>query len=1191
MGNFTRRAIAFILGIVVGLVTLFGGMAGAMYWAFKNLTLSKLGAMQEDESGLGDATIEDLVALVMLAQTDPESFTIQKLEEQGIDVLKLLETMGVDFSKADSIDYDKLKDISPLLLFSGEGLNEISFSTIFALLPKGEDGVYPVFSAGARNMLRGYSLGYLLATDETTGQMRLFSEISGLKIGSLFPKTFTETYSQEKCEYVYTAENPALEKFGNLKISLITNNVTGENVFDLGYELNEGELKEIGDEYIVDFLAGLISGGDETSKEETKQSLALFDGVLVKELFKFDEVQGAYEFNQEVLFSGFSIGKLMGYTKCTETERCPIHSGVNNCDGGWYEKCDNTISCPVHNGTNCEDSTDEYALFAPDTADGLITKNLISLEIEDLFGGGLEVSLFVKDVYLGHSLGYKIASSKNVTISSGYCDKDCALEDGHSHTYYWLDDNGEFVGSLYSDISNMALEDALNGEGLDLEGTVETSYLGDLLGKYKKDGEWYDDSACTIPTKSETAMEKILLAIYDKNMQDFSNGNLALDELLDGIKLGELMGYAIGEKDGYCNADCLQEHDHEYCWIKDGSEAELTSINKELYRIEISSLIKGDTKIDETFNDLPLGELLGKYKKDGDWYDDSACTIPTKSETAMDKIMLVIYDKTIDDFKTGTLSLEELLDGIKLGELMGYSIGVKDGYCSEDCANAEEGHKHKYYWLKDGEDAKLSRLNESLYAIVVDDLIGGKTEMKDALNDLYIGDLLGKYYIDGEWFEDADGKTLVKNATAMDKIMKSIYGKTMDEMSNGSLKLEDMLKSVKLGELMSYTYSDGVWKDKDGAVVKFSKFDKTLYETDVEELVSGKDFKAILSGLYVGELMGNSYDKENGVWYDENENKKELDILEKTIYEVEVSDFLNNKVNFKQTMEHLYVGQLMGYSIGVKNGYCSEDCANVEEGHKHKYYWLKGGDEPVDNLNMIMADVQLAEIFNGTFNLKSKIDDVTLGDVITIDEDTPTILKMLSGSKINELSQDINNMYLGKVMGYTIGEEDGYCKANCDSEEEGHKHNYYWLDGTDVVEGLNAKIANYTFETFATEGFNTNDFTLGDVIKDDKEYEKNEEDGESPIFSLLDVSDMANINGVALERQDVEKRKNVPISEVATRMKKGVTNATLAQLMECGVLDLSSVEDTLNDKLGNTWTSYTMQEFITTVIYLIPNKT
>ena len=924
MGNFTRRAIAFILGMVVGIVTLFGGMAGAMYWAFKNLTLSKIGAMQEDESGLSDATIEELVALVMLARSDPDSFTIQKLEEQGIDVLKLLGGLGVDFSNADQIDYDKLKDISPLLLFSSEGLNEISFSTVFALLPKGEDGKYPLFSYGARNMLRGYSLGYLLATDETTGQMRLFNELGSLKIGSLFPKTFTETYSEEKSEYIYTAENSALEKVGNLKIALITNNVKEGATFDLGYELNEGELKEIGDALLVDFLADLISGSDETAKQETKQMLSLFDGVFVKELFKFNDDGDVYEFNAEVLFAGFSIGKFMGYTQCAESETCPVHENVLECNGAWYEKCTESETCPVHGDSGCTGKENEYKEYASDTAEGLITKNLINLSIEEILMGGFEITNLVGGVYLGHSLGYKIASSEDgTTIPSEYCDKNCTVE--HSeHKYYWVNDAGEFVGTLYNDFANISLESAMLG-GINLEGIIEGSCLGELLGKYKKDGVWYDDSACTEKTKNESAMDKILLSIYDKNTDDFSNGTLKLEELLDGIKLGELMGYTIGENEHYCKADCAIE---------------------------------------------------------------------------------------------------------------------------------EEGHKHVYYWLKDGVEQN------------------------------------------------------------------------------------------------------------------FTKFDKTLYETKVSNLVDGTlNFKTILGDLYVGELMGNTYD--GTVWEKEDGSTLTLDVLNKAIYEIKVSELLNGGVEFKTKLGHIHVGELMGYTGSV--------------GAWHD------GTGPVSKLNSVMADVKLEEIFDGSFNLKSKVDTLTLGDVITIDEDTPKILQMLEGSKINELSQDINEMYLGEVMGYTECTESETCPVH--SGGDGCTGKWHREDGS-VVDGLNAKIANYTFETFASTGFETDDFTLGDVIKDDKEY------GEEGIFSLLDVGEIDNDGDGTIEEGDyaeitgngaVEKRKNIPISEVATRMKKGVTKATLEQLMKCGVLDLSSVEGKLVTIFeGESWKQLSMQGFIEAVIAKIP---
>ncbi|MBR4420514.1 MAG: hypothetical protein IKT32_06495, partial [Clostridia bacterium] len=579
----------------------------------------------------------------------------------------------------------------------------ISFSTIFAFLPKGEDGTYPIFSEGARNMLRGYSLGYLLETDYETGVMRLFSELGVLKIGSLFPNMFIETYDEENSEYVYTAESPAIEKLGNLKISLLTKVMNEEEPFDIGYELHNGELKEIGELGIADFLSDLIAGDDEELKEQAKESFFIVADLLVKDLFAYDDEQQMYVVDLEQLLSNFSIGTFMGYVKCTENENCSIHKGIA-CDGNWYERCSNSENCIIHGDTGCE-GKEKYKAYSNDTAEGLITKNLINLNVQEIMAGGFEISAIVDGVYLGHSLGYTISTN----APAGYCNKDCALTESHTeHTYYWVDGTNSYVGKLYNDMSNIALVKALNGEGIDLEGIVVDSRLGELLGKYNKNGAWYDDSNCTIPVSNETAMDKILLSIYDKTMGDISNGSLDLGEMLDNIKMGELMGYTY---------------------------------------------------------------------ENGAWYKDVECT--------------------------------------------------------------------------------------------------------DALD----------------------------NVTAMDKIMISIYGKTMDEIKGEDgtgLKLEDLLDGIMLGELMDHVYYEGVWykgEIKAENVVTFNKFDKTLYETLVSELVTGeKDFKVILGDLYVGELMGNTYDKDNGVWYKENGDVLELGILDKTIYEVPVADILNNDVDFKDVL-------------------------------------------------------------------------------------------------------------------------------------------------------------------------------------------------------------------------------------------------------------------------------------------------
>ena len=1426
MGNFTRRVIAFIMGMVVMLVTLLGGVAGTMYWAFKNLSLSKIGVMQDDNSGIADATIEDLVALVLLVQSDPESFTIAKLEEQGIDVLQLLGTLGVDLSKADSADYENLKNISPLLLFSGEGLYQISFSTIFAFLPKGEDGTYPIFSEGARNMLRGYSLGYLLETDYETGAMRLFSELGVLKIGSLFPNMFIETYDEENSEYVYTAESPAIEKLGNLKISLLTKVMNEEEPFDIGYELHNGELKEIGELGIADFLSDLIAGDDEELKEQAKESFFIVADLLVKDLFAYDDEQQMYVVDLEQLLSNFSIGTFMGYVKCTENENCSIHKGIA-CDGNWYERCSNSENCIIHGDTGCE-GKEKYKAYSNDTAEGLITKNLINLNVQEIMAGGFEISAIVDGVYLGHSLGYTISTN----APAGYCNKDCAITESHTeHTYYWVDGTNSYVGKLYNDMSNIALVKALNGEGIDLEGIVVDSRLGELLGKYNKNGAWYDDSNCTIPVSNETAMDKILLSIYDKTMGDISNGSLDLGEMLDNIKMGELMGYTyengawydgnelleltelnksiydmevsklvngemefddvldgllLGELMGYTNDNGVWKDGNEVLTLteldkalydvevskilngefevndvldglllgelmgytydngvwyddnnvaltlteldkalydvevskivngefeigdvldglllgelmgytydngvwydennealtlteldkalydvevskivngefeindvldglllgelmgytcdngvwKDGEEAlTLTKLDKAIYDVEVSKIVNGEFEIKDVLDGLLLGELMGYTYDDGAWYDESKVLKLTAFDRALYKVEVskildgeievgdildglylgelmsyeikaeegycdkdcvldgdhkhnfywvdsngaqlelseidkALYRADVSTIIDGEFEIGDVLDGLKMGELMGYKIKAETGYCDKDCV-LDGDHKHEYYWVdENGAQLKLNELDKALYRMDASKILDGEFVVDDILEGLKMGELMGYTYDNGVWYKDVECTDALENVTAMDKIMISIYGKTMDEIKGEDgtgLKLEDLLDGIMLGELMDHVYYEGVWykgEIKAENVVTFNKFDKTLYETLVSELVTGeKDFKAILGDLYVGELMGNSY--EGGVWYKENGDLLELGILDKTIYEVPVADILNNNVDFKDVLGDLYVGQLMNYtgSVGA---------------------WEKDG-VPVSNLDMTVADIQLSEIFSGNVNFKSKIDNLTLGDVIDTDSaDTPTILKLLKDTQVSQISTKMNELELGEVMGYIKCSKD----ANCEIHANGVGCDGKWYrENKSVVDGLNAKIANYTFKKFADEGFDANEFTLGDVIKEDSEYE------EGSIFYLLDVGHIDGLEDLQ-GATDTEKRKNIPVSEVSKRTQSGVKKATLQELMGCGMFTLSPEEQakltgafTLAGK--GDWKALTMQQFISTIIGMI----
>ena len=84
MGNFLRRFLSFMLGIVFGFVSLAAAMVSIGYTVYKNASLNDLGITEEsvDLGGLNDATIEELIALVLTASKDPSSYTFADLEKE-----------------------------------------------------------------------------------------------------------------------------------------------------------------------------------------------------------------------------------------------------------------------------------------------------------------------------------------------------------------------------------------------------------------------------------------------------------------------------------------------------------------------------------------------------------------------------------------------------------------------------------------------------------------------------------------------------------------------------------------------------------------------------------------------------------------------------------------------------------------------------------------------------------------------------------------------------------------------------------------------------------------------------------------------------------------------------------------------------------------------------------------------------
>ncbi len=327
MGNILRRVTAFLLGIVFTVTAMVGGTVGGAYYAYKNV--SPIEAVLPEDPGLGDiygASIEQLVDLITNAM-DPEKngeYTFERLaEEYGLDLEKLLTTMGVDVSEIDkeSGDWKALEGISILSALSSPEalLDSVKLKALYVLAPAFLDGPIDNFlSPEAQSALGDYTLSELIGADEATGELGIVKAIKGLKIGSFLPEIFDSSFDVNTHEYVYTVKQD-----GALKDLTFLNLIAGvplQGIFNIAEgkdamtELMEGELKSITHTPISDILNMFADVAGEETAKTIAQYTQVFGDTSIADMFVKNDA-GKYEFAYENLLSGLELGYLVGYTK------------------------------------------------------------------------------------------------------------------------------------------------------------------------------------------------------------------------------------------------------------------------------------------------------------------------------------------------------------------------------------------------------------------------------------------------------------------------------------------------------------------------------------------------------------------------------------------------------------------------------------------------------------------------------------------------------------------------------------------------------------------------------------------------------------------------------------------------------------------------------------------------------------
>ncbi len=1234
MVNFMRRFFAFFAGVIFTFVLIVGGIVGGGYYAFKNLTPKDVGMSEETFGGLASMTFEEWTAFIMEVKNDPQSLTIKELEKQGFDTDAFLTSMGVDVANANPKDIEGFRELAVGALFGDSALYEVNMGILFLFIPKdAETGKYPVFSEGARNRLRQYSLGDVFG-GEPTDNSGFSSILRSMKLGSVLSSVYDEQL--EDGEFVYKSEDMGLDLLANVEMGLLTDG--GEGGLDLGYEIKEGYLTSLEDKELVEIIASFGA----TSEEDFNQkydSLSLLAGVGLGELFTFDTEENKYKFTFDPVLQSLSLGKLFGVQLCSNDESCKVRheSGVH--DGKLYE---------------ISGSSEEFdKLVEGDNLQNTLYANLCSITIVDLMGSDLDISVFLDGMVLGSAFGYvKCTGASDCPI---HADNGCG-----SFANKWFTEEDVYVGNMLNDLAGTELNELLNGEGFDINGMLYESKIGELFGYVQCAGEgstescpihanpedcvsndnawyeWKDDEYKLI--EATDVAQKVMLQLYNKTLETM--GEITIDSLMGDITLGEFLnltydeendvwldvneeevsiiyssiagltitdlrqpdaitdsigGIVLGEFMGYEKRTDGEWYDKNgdkasaiYSAIADVTITELmenpTALTSELESLQIGELMRYEkradgewynddeivTGVEKTLADVLLGDVLNGtliiedeisgiqigvilgYEYDGTkWVDDAGT--PAPNEQAIDKILYQLYDKTLSDLSGGGIVMEDLIDGIPLGELLGYTKNGEfwyDGTQKIDDSSVDGKIFYSIYnktvteftsleiadlmgnitlgefmgykliegaWYEKKADNSLvpvSVLYSKIAGIKITELMDDPTVLEDSISNLYVGSFIEGYVQVGGVWKDALGNEL----KGVDKIVAEI---SLGKVLSGDLDIKQKIDNLPVGEVMGFTKNGEFWYNGSVKVENSDLNGKVLYgiyDKPVGEL-STLDITEILDGVYLGEFLG--LEKDGSVWYEKGSDpRKQASVLYATIADISVPELLENGNLITEKLEVLHGGDFMGYTY-------TEDAGGNRT-------WYNGGVE-VTGIDKIAADILLGDVLSGNLNLDSKVQDLKLSDIIEINDSSSGVLKYLASAKVSELSTKVGDMELGDVIEITpdsnnilkllantkltgdslstkinsllAGDVMGFTKCTGELGCPVHENDgcaetkglWYEQDADDnwVLEtGVEARVADLTINDLSHHGIKGINFVLGDVLTD-KQIE-------SGLFELAD---------------------------------------------------------------------------------------
>lgn len=1060
-----NKVIAFILGMVFGIIIILGAIAGVLYYGGVILTPAKVSESTRDYIGdLADLSLYDMYKLAKKLYTEKAG---QMVDDKYYSLGDFMTDNNINLDAALGFEIPQsVKDIPLLEYFNGQNglqnaLGQIKVSVlpdIVNLFTTTDEAGNKIVNQSAIDKLSNYSVTDLMGKN---GIVEVFAEVT---LCELLPQTFPQTKSETN-QIMYALGQTQIGKAVNAFMSGGTN---------LYLELKDpkpgtttpGALAELGK---ITFTS-LVGSGDATLN-------AVLEGKTIADI-----IDDSGNITTDPVINDLQIGRLLGLTYNEETDT--------------WTKSDGTPADSM------------YAAIAGITVGQVLKgQGINDICLGDLLGFVrnkiTDVSAYTESFVFTDEQGNTTLTVLRNPATDAYvlaapakegeqlvwyeAEFFCADETAHTSThskdcykFVWYTDDtlatvatgvtGKLANTKISNLSN------LNDE-------IQNFTLADVLGE---DGvpQMLDSLKHTKIKDMETALDETYLGGFFKYYRKAVNQSAFSDTETDGIKVnGGVIAKADGDNYYIAKLICEQTHTHTascygFEWYTDsacsvlatGITAKLadeqvknlgnlqdkimTFTLKDVMGDDVPSVLKSiqDTKLSDlngAIDQMYLGDMLGNHRVEVDdltgYADVISGTVKQKGSlyAKIDSDAWYEADIVCDETHTHTADCfdynwydetDAKLDGV-IASVASVKVGDMDG----DTITAKVNN------MKLGEVLTINSSSPQILQTLKDTRIG---KLSDKVDTLTLGDVIT---IDGS------SSTLLQNLKdkQITNLSLEIDNLTIDKVIDIGDSSPQILQTLKtkgtkiseLGTAMNdLTIGDVVDVDAPGT----SKILVELSDKKVDELGTA------INGLYLGTAM--------------NYNRKEITDISSygiTVCADVVSDGtryarLYNGMYYQATYDcsqpHTHTAECYGFVW-----YTDEACTTTVSGVTAAFVNSK-----MDNISATIDNLTLAKLGIGAGNnLLMAVQDVPINDL---------------GTALNKL--DMGVMFVYKRMqvtgSYNIVVGNVY-KNNNDANSFATM-----IDATLYLTHLECHDATHTATTHTEECFNVVWFEVCDAA--DAEY-------------------------------------------------------------------------------------------------------